>query len=76
MWRIQIFKTLAVSQIVYIATMKTPPHQFIEVHNEFLKDFVWNKSCPEIKHSNLVGNYEDGYKNVNISTKFTALKIT
>ena len=75
--RIQIFKTLAISKVVYISTMKNPPRQFIEALNEVQKDFVWNKSCSEIKHSSLTGNYEEGgYKDVDISTKRTALKIT
>ena len=75
--RIQIFKTLAISKVVYISTMKNPPHQFIEALNEVQQDFVWNTSRPKIKHSRLVGNYEEGgYKDVDISTKLTALKIT
>ena len=35
---------------------------------------MWNKSPPKIKHSSLIGNYEEGgYKVVNISTKLAAL---
>ena len=38
---------------------------------------MWNKSRPNIKHTSLTGNYEEGgYKDVEISTKRTALKIT
>ena len=55
--RIQIFKTLAISKVVYISTMKNPPRQFIEALSEVQQDFVWNKSCSKIKHS---GNYEEG----------------
>ena len=57
--------------------MKNHPCQFIETLNEVQKDFVWNKSRPRIKHSSLTGNYEEGgYKDVDISTKLNALKIT
>ena len=72
--RLQIFKTLAISKVVFI---KTPPRQSIEALNEVQQDFVWNKSRSKIKHSSLIGNYEEGgYKDVDISTKLTALKIT
>ena len=75
--RIQIFKPLAISKVEYISTMKNPPRQFIEALNEVQQDFVLNKSRSKIKHSSLIGNYEEGgYKDVDISTKLTALKIT
>ena len=75
--RIQIFKTLAISEVVYISTMKNPPRQFIEAINEVQQDFVQKKSGSKIKHLSLTGNYEEGgYKDVDISTKLTALKIT
>ena len=59
---IQIFKTLAISKVVYISTMKNPPRQFIKALSEVQEDFVWNKSRSKIKHSNLIGNYEGGCK--------------
>ena len=75
--KIQIFKTLAISKVVYISTMKNPPRQFIEALNEVQQDFVWNKSRSKIMYSSLIGNYEEGgYKDVDISTKITALKIS
>ena len=75
--RIQIFKTLAISKAVHTSIMKNPPRQIMEALNEVQQDFVWNKSRSKIKHSSLIGNYEEGgYKDVDISTKLTALKIT
>ena len=75
--RIQIFKALAISKVVYISTMKNLPRQFIEALSEVQQDFVWNKPRSKIKHSSLIGNYEEGgYKDVDISTKLTVLKIT
>ena len=57
--------------------MKNPPRQFIEALNEVQQDFVWNESRSKIKHSSLIENYEEGgYKDVDISTKLIALKIT
>ena len=62
---------------MYISTMKNPPRQFIEALNEVQQDFVWNKSRSKIKHLSLIGNYEEGgYKDLDISTKLTALNIT
>ena len=45
-WRIQIFKTLAISKVVYISAMKNPPRQFIEALSGVQQDFVWNKPRP------------------------------
>ena len=56
--------------------MKKSLHQFIEALIEVQKDSVWNKSHHEIKHSSLIGNYEEGgYEDADICTKCTALKI-
>ena len=74
--RIQLFKTLAISKAVYISTMKNCPSQFISILNEIQQRFIWNKKRPKIKHSTLIGSYEEGgYKNVNIATQFNALKM-
>ena len=75
--RIQIFKTLAISKVVYISTMKNPPSQFIEALSEVQQEFLWKESRPKIKHLSVIGNYEEGgYKDMDISTKLTALKLT
>ena len=74
--RIQIFKTLAISEAVYISTMKNTPSQFISILNEIQYRFIWNKTRPKIKHSTLIGSYEEGgYKDVDIATQFNALKM-
>ena len=62
---------------MYISAMKSHPCQFIEAFNEVQQDFVWNKPRSKIKEPSLIGNYEQGgYKDVDISTKSTALKST
>ena len=74
--RIEIFTSLAISKVVYISTMKNIPSQFISILNEIQKKFVWNKKRPKIKHSTLIGSYEEGgYKDVDIVTQFSALKM-
>ena len=75
--RIQIFKTLAISKTLYISTMRTPPTQFLNLLNSIQKDFIWNKSRAKIKHCSIIADYkEGGYKDVDISSKLLAMKIS
>ena len=40
------------------------------------KNFIWNDKNHNIKHSTLIADYsEGGYKNVDIATKISALKV-
>ena len=56
--------------------MKNTPSQFISILNEIQHRFIWNKKIPKIKHSTLIGSYEEGgYKDVDIATQFNALKM-
>ena len=56
--------------------MLTPSKQFIDQLNSLIKDFNWRGKRPKIKHSTLVGDYEEGgYKDVDIKVKIMALKI-
>ena len=72
----RIFKTLAICKAVYISTMKNTLSQFISILNEIQQRFIWNKKRPKIKHSTLIGSYEEGgYNDVDIATQFNALKI-
>ena len=74
--RIQILKSLALSKIVYIGTMIDVPKQFIEQLNSLQKDFIWNGRRPKIKNSTLIADYvEGGYKDIDIKTKLSSLKV-
>ena len=74
--RILIFKSLALSKVLYTSTMKCPPKQVIDQLNIMLRGFIWNNKKPKIKHSTLVVDYsEGGYKDIDIRTKLTALKV-
>ena len=74
--RIRIFKSLAISKAVYISTMKNTPSKFISILNEIQQKFIWNKKRPKLKHSIIIGSYEEGgYKDVDIATQFSALKM-
>ena len=40
------------------------------------RGYIWNNKKPKIKHSTLVADYsEGGYKDIDIRTKLTALKV-
>ena len=75
--KIQIFKTLGISKIQYLASMSHVPDRIIEELKTIQNRFLWNSSTPKIKHSTLIGDYaEGGLKNVDINTKLKALKLT
>ena len=74
--RIQIFKSIALSKLVYIRTMLHPSKQTLDQLILTQKDFNWRARHPKIKHSTLIGDYTNGgYKDVDIESKFESLKI-
>ena len=57
--------------------MSHVPDRIIQELKSIQSRFLWNSSTPKIKHSTLIGDYaEGGLKNVDINTKFKALKLT
>ena len=76
MWEFRVFKSLALSKLLYACTMKVPSKFFIDQLNTVHKNFIWNNKRPKIKHSTLIADYsEGGYKDVDIENKIAALKI-
>ena len=74
--RILIFKSLALSKVLYASTMKCPSKQVVDQLNVMQGGFIWNNKKPKIKHSTLVADYsEGGYKDTDIKTKLSALKV-
>ena len=74
--KIQAFKSLIASKPVYIATMKNIPPQFLDDLQLLHKEFIWDGKRPKVKHSTLIGNYEEGgFKDVDLPSKFKSLKI-
>ena len=60
-----------------MSTMRTPPTQFLELLNSIQKDFIWNNSSTKIKHCSIIADYKDGgYKDINVSSKLLAMKIS
>ena len=74
--KILVFKTLAVSKLLYVCTFKNPSTQIIESLNSIQKKFIWSKKRPKIKHSTLIADYKyGGYKDIDIETKISSLKV-
>ena len=75
--RILIFKSLALSKLLYASTMKCLPKQMLDQLNTLQKSFIWSNRKPKIKHSTLIADYgEGGYKDIDIKSKISALKVT
>ena len=74
--KIIIFKSLAFSKIIYIASMATVPADIIKLLEEIHKDFIWDKKRPNIKHLSLIRDYpHGGLKDMDIPSKFKSLHL-
>ena len=57
--------------------MKCLPKQVLDQLNTLQKSFIWSNRKPKIKHSTLIADYGEGrYKDIDIDSKISALKIT
>ena len=75
--RVQIFKTIGFSKILYLASMANVPPRIVEELSSIQNKFIWKSKTPKIRHSTLVADYQDGsIKNVNVAAKLKALKLT
>ena len=75
--KIQVFKSLIASKLVYIATMKTVPKHVLDSMQALHRDFIWNSKKPKIKHCTLIGNYSDGgLKDIDLTSKLESLKFS
>ena len=73
--KIIIFKTLAISKIVYLAFLTVIPNSLIEELQRIQKTFIWYSSRPKISHKTLCNNFENGgLKHVDISSKIISLQ--
>ena len=73
--RIIIFKTLALSKILYLAFLTVIPNSLIEELQKIRKTFIWHSSRPNICHKTLCNNFEnDGLKHIDISSKIITLQ--
>ena len=75
--KITIFKTLAISQIVYNAFLSSVPKYVIDTLKRIQNDFLWNGKKAKIKHLTLCNSYEmGGLQSVDIEIKIKALQLS
>ena len=73
--KIIIFKTLALSKIVYLTLITSFSKQLIEEIQTTQKALVWNNLTPKIKHETLYNSFEEGgLKNVDMNSKIACLQ--
>ena len=75
--KITVFKSLAISKIVYIAFLSDIPTYIIETLKKIQNGFLWNGKRAKIKHHTLCNSYETGgLQSVDIETKMKALHLS
>ena len=75
--KIQIFKTLSLSKMQYLAMMSNVPNSTIETLKVIHNKFLWSNKLAGVKQTTLIGNYSDGsLRAVDIVSKLKALKMT
>ena len=58
--KIVIFKTIAISKIVFQAFITTVPKHIVNELKKIQKAFLWNNSSSKIKHEPLCNGYKAG----------------
>ena len=67
--KITVFKTLAISKIVYLSMMIKVPTEIIVELEKIQKRFIW-PTKPKIKNETISSDFKDGsLKNVDINKK-------
>ena len=70
-----VFKTLAISKIVFVALLTKIPHQVVEELEKTQKSFLWKDSSPKTRHETTCKDYKNaGLNNVYISRKIVSLQ--
>jgi hypothetical protein len=73
----QIFKTLAISQIVFTAYLSSVPDFIINELKKIQNDFLWNGKRAKIKHETLCNTYETGgLQSGDIDLKIKSLQLS
>ena len=72
--KITIFKSLAISKIVYLALLTIVPKNVIFELKEIQNKLFWSNKKSKIKHSTLCNDYKKGLKNFDIELKIISLK--
>ena len=73
--KIVIFKTIAISKIVFQSFITTVSEYVVNELEKIQKAFLWNSSTPNIRHEALRNDYKaGGFKSVDIPNKIIALQ--
>ena len=73
--KIIVFKSLAISKILYLSLLTNVPNNIVEEIIKIQKNFLWNFTAPKIKHSTTRMNYQNGsLKNVDVFFKIISLQ--
>ena len=73
--RIIIFKTIAISKIVYLTFLTVIPNSLIEGLQKIQITFIWQSSRPNISHKTFCNNFlNGGLKHVDISSNIISLQ--
>ena len=73
--KIIVFKSLAISKIVYLSLLTIVPNNIVEELKKIQKNFLWNFTAPKIKHSTTRMDYQNGaLKNVDVFFKIISLQ--
>ena len=73
--KIVIYKTTAISKIIFLSFITTPPKHILNGLDKIQKAFLWNNTTPKIKHETLCNDYKaGGLKNVDNPNKITVLQ--
>ena len=73
--KIVVFKTLAISKLVYLALLTVIPDHITDEVTKIQKSFIWHDSSPKIKHETLRMEFKaGGLKNVDIRFKFVSFQ--
>ena len=72
--KILIFRTLAISKILYLPLVKDVPSSTIGRLDKIQKQFIWKNGNPELKQTTFCNEYKKGgLKDVDIFSKIAVL---
>ena len=73
--KIVVFKTVAISKLVYLVLLTVIPNHITKEVAKMWKSFLWHDSSPKIKHETLTMGFKaGGLKSVDIHFKFVSLQ--
>ena len=73
--KITIFKTLALSRVVYLELLRVVPNHITDEMIKIQNNFVWKNICAKMKHQTLILDHkEGGLKCADVTFKIISLQ--